>query len=162
MHRVFIIAALAAFTPTSCLAQESSPAFHTLTALLDTTSPSSSAIDGVIAIDERPPIHEVTAATPSRLGTMVSLYASFAMLQTLDAHSTLRAIENGATERNPLLGNLAGQPAGLYALKAGVAASTILLTEKVRRKHPVSAIVLMTALNSFYATVVVHNYRATR
>ena len=161
MHRVFVIVALAMCTPTICLAQESSPSLHTLTALLDTTTPSSPAIDGV-PIDERPSINQVTAPTPSRLGALVPLYASFAMLQTLDAHSTTRAIQNGATERNPLLRDLAGHPAGLFALKAGVTASTILLTEKVRKKHPVGAIVLMTALNSFYATVVVHNYRATR
>jgi hypothetical protein len=160
-HIQRVIVALAVCTPTICLAQESTPSLHTLTASLD-TAPSRSATDGVIAIDERPSMHQLTAPTPSRLGTLVPLYASFAMLQTLDAHSTIRAIENGATERNPLLRDLAGHPAGLFALKAGVTASTILLTEKIRKKHPVGAIVLMAALDSFYATVVVHNYRATR
>jgi hypothetical protein len=74
----------------------------------------------------------------------------------------MSALQNGGTERNPLLRDLAGRPAGLLALKAGVTASTIFLTEKLRKKHPVGAVVLMAALDSFYATVVVHNYRATR
>ena len=47
----------------------------------------------------------------------------------------------------------------LVALKAGVTASTILLTEKLRVRNRVGAIVLMAALNSAYAMVVVHNYR---
>jgi hypothetical protein len=44
-------------------------------------------------------------------------------------------------------------------VKAGVTASAILLTEQLRQKHPVGAIALMAALDSFYAMVVVHNYR---
>jgi hypothetical protein len=71
----------------------------------------------------------------------------------------MRALENGGIESNPLLRDLAGQPAALIAMKAGVTASTIFLVERLRPKHPVGAIVLMAALNSFYATVVVHNYR---
>jgi hypothetical protein len=97
-----------------------------------------------------------------RLRVVLPLYASFAALQTLDAHSTTRALRDGGVERNPLLADLAKRPAALYALKAGITASTIFLTEKLRARHRVGAIVLMAALDSFYATVVVHNYRAIR
>ena len=45
-------------------------------------------------------------------------------------------------------------------MKAGVTASTIFLAEKLRVKNLVGAVVLMAALNSAYAMVVVHNYRA--
>ena len=98
-----------------------------------------------------------------RLGVLLPLYASFAGLQALDAHSTMRALQNGATERNPLLGDVAGQPAALFALKAGVTASTISPDREAAPETPWwAAIALMTALDSFYAMVVVHNYRATR
>ena len=91
---------------------------------------------------------------------MLPLYASFAGLQALDAHSTVRALQNGGSEANPLMRGLADRPAALYAVKAGVAASAILLTERLRPRHRVGAVALMAALDSLYTMVVVHNYRA--
>lgn len=92
-------------------------------------------------------------------GVLLPLYVSFTALQALDAHSTLRALDAGATEANPLMGGMARTPAAFVAVKAGLAASTIYLVEKIRVKHRGAAIVLMAALNSLYATVVAHNYR---
>jgi hypothetical protein len=166
--RVFVtvLVGLACF-PAICRAQESSLALRTLTPLLAATpAPSLSTTTGIVSAAEttepRPPfISEVTEKTPTRFGILLPLYASFATLQTLDAHSTMRALQNGGVERNPLLRDLAGRPAALFALKAGVTASTIYLTEKLRSRHPVGAIALMVALDSFYAMVIVHNYRAT-
>jgi len=99
-------------------------------------------------------------AAPAR-GALLPLYVSFAALQALDAHSTLRALNAGASEANPLMGGLAGKPAALVAVKAGLAASTIYLVEKMRLRSRTAAIVLMTALNSAYLTIVAHNYAAT-
>jgi hypothetical protein len=99
--------------------------------------------------------------SPNR-GILVPLYASFAALQALDAHSTLRALDAGAAEANPLLGGIAHKPAALLAIKAGLAASTIYLVEKVRVRSRGAAIALMAALNSVYATIVAHNYRVPR
>ena len=95
-------------------------------------------------------------------GVLVPLYVSFAALQALDVHSTLRAVDAGAVEQNPFLKGLVNQPAALIALKGGVAASTILITDKIRHRSRVGAIVAMAALNSVYVTVVAHNYRAVR
>jgi hypothetical protein len=95
-------------------------------------------------------------------GVLLPLYASFATLQALDAHSTVRAIRAGGEEANPLLRGVADRPAALYALKAGVTASTIFLAEKLRVRNRTGAIVLMAALNSAYAVVVAHNYNAVR
>lgn len=91
-------------------------------------------------------------------GLLVPLYASFATLQLLDAHSTLRAVRAGGVEQNPVVGSMANHPAALVAMKAGVAASTIVLADKMRNRSRVGAIVLMAGLNSLYATVVAHNY----
>ena len=170
VHRLFVTAAIGlACCPTICHAQESSLAAQALTPLLDpappppliTTNRTVSA-DQSINAQSASISRGTEVMPPQRLGVMLPLYASFAGLQMLDAHSTMRALENGGAERNPLHGDLAQQPAALFALKAGVTASTILLTEKLRPKHRVGAIVLMAALDSFYAMVVVHNYRATR
>jgi len=103
--------------------------------------------------------HPAPAPTSSGRGVLVPLYVSFAVLQ---AHSTLRGIHGGAVERNPMLHSIAKTPAVLFAVKAGVAASTIVLADKVRGRSRVGAIVLMAGLNSLYATVVAHNYAAVR
>jgi hypothetical protein len=146
VHRVIVTAAFGlACLPTLCQAQESSliaPADE----LADARQPATS----------RSP----EAAPAKGLGVLLPLYASFAGLQVLDAHSTTRALQNGGVEGNPLVRNLASQPVTLVALKAGVTASTILLTERLRKKNRAGAIALMVALDSVYSMVVVHNYRA--
>jgi hypothetical protein len=93
---------------------------------------------------------------------LAPLYISFAVLQALDVHSTTRALGSGAVEGNPLMRSAARQPAGLIALKAGGAASTIWLSHKLSKRSRTGAFVLMTAMNSAYAMVVAHNYRAGR
>jgi hypothetical protein len=128
-----------------------------------------------LAIGELPPLFAPDAATAivpaerevAKHATggrriFVPLYVSFGALQMLDAHSTLRAVGAGGVEQNPLLRGVANHPAALVAIKAGVAASTIMLAEKVRGRSRVGAIVLMAALNSAYTAIVVHNYRTVR
>src|SRR5688572_22091569 len=113
------------------------------------------------------PALTTTGVTPMRRdaehsdrGLLIPLYVSFASLQMLDAHSTMRAMRAGGVEQNPMMRGLADKPAALVALKAGVAATTIALTDRMRHRNKVGAIVLMAALNSAYAVVVAHNYRA--
>lgn len=89
---------------------------------------------------------------------LVPLYASFAALQALDAHSTLAALHAGHREANPLMRGIADRPAALLAVKAAVACTTIYVAEKVRARSQLAAIALMAALNSVYATIVVRNY----
>ena len=162
MHRVFIIVALAACTPTICLAQESSPTLHTLTALLDTTTPSSSPIDSVITIDERPAMLAVTATTPSRLGTLLPLYVSFAIAADARRALDMRAMRAGGVERESPDAGSRRQAGRARRAEGRRRRSTILLAEKVRGRSRVGAIVLMAALNSATPTVVAHNYRTAR
>ena len=106
---------------------------------------------------ERAPTPRVDSG--SERGVLLPLYASFAALQMLDAHSTIRAVRAGGVESNPMMAGVADKPAALIALKAGVAVSTIALADKFRGRSRVGAVVLMAVLNSAYATVVAHNYR---
>ncbi len=101
-------------------------------------------------------------AAPSSTRPLVPLYVSFAVLQALDVHSTTRALNAGAVEGNPLMRGVADQPAALMAVKAGGAASTIWLTHKLARRSKTGAFVVMAAVNSAYAMIVAHNYRAGR
>lgn len=97
-------------------------------------------------------------ATGAKRGVLVPLYVSFATLQLLDAHSTIRALGAGAHEQNPVMKGIASQPAALVAVKSGVAASTILIADKIRERSRTGAIIFMAAANSLTATVVAHNY----
>ena len=90
---------------------------------------------------------------------MSSLYASFITLQALDVHSTLRALNHGARESNPLIEPFAHNTAALIALKAGTTAGVLYMTDRVRRHNRVASIVIMAAANSAYATIVARNYR---
>lgn len=90
---------------------------------------------------------------------MTSLYSSFIALQALDAHSTIRALDRGARETNPMVAPFADNTAALIAVKAGTAAGVIYMTDRVRRHNRVASIIIMAAANSAYATVVARNYR---
>lgn len=94
---------------------------------------------------------------PTR-GVLVPLYISFATLQALDAHTTIHALNHGAREMNPMMQGIASRPAALIAVKGGVAASTILIADKLRTRSRIGAVVFMAAVNSLYATVVANNY----
>lgn len=105
------------------------------------------------------PVFEMRSDVSTSRGVLVPLYVSFASLQMLDAHSTLRAVRAGGVEQNPVMRGLADKPAALVALKAGVAFSTIAIAERVRGRSRLGSIALMAGLNSAYAMVVAHNYR---
>lgn len=88
-----------------------------------------------------------------------SMYVSFAALQVMDVVSTRQALSNGATEANPAMAGLARNNAAFFAVKAGTAAATTYFAERLARKHPRRATILMAVLNTAYAAIVVHNYR---
>ena len=90
---------------------------------------------------------------------MTSLYVSTATMQALDVHSTLKAFSTGAVEANPLMTGVTKNPAAFIALKAGVAASTIMAARQMAKHNKVAAVVTLVAVNSVYAMVVSHNYR---
>lgn len=91
-------------------------------------------------------------------GVLLPLYVSFATLQMLDVHSTLRGLDAGASEANPMVRGIVERPAAFVALKGGMAAATILLTDRLRGHSRPAAIITMIALNSLYATIAARNY----
>ena len=115
--------------------------------------------DTARAQGEASPVAETSKSDEPRGALLSSLYVSFGVLQGLDTHSTLAAIDRGAREANPVMAPFTSHPAAFIAMKAGSAAGIIYLTERVRRHNRVAAIALMVAANSAYATVVSNNYR---
>lgn len=97
-------------------------------------------------------------ARPVRKPALLVLYSSFAALDALDIHSTLRAIGNGAVEANPAMRGVVSSKASFIAMKAATGGIVIFMAEKVRKRHPKLAIGLMAGLNSVMAIVVAHNY----
>jgi hypothetical protein len=95
----------------------------------------------------------------SRPVVLLPLYATFTALQMLDASSTLKAIENGGREANPMVAPFTSSPAALYSLKAATAVGTIFVAEKMWKRSRVGAIVTMVALNVGYAFVAHHNFQ---
>ena len=90
------------------------------------------------------------------------MYASFAALQIMDGVSTRTALNNGAREANPAMGAIAKNSTAMFAVKAGTAVATTFFAEKLAKKHPKRAVILMAVLNAGYAAVVMHNYRVAR
>jgi hypothetical protein len=93
---------------------------------------------------------------------LVPLYVTFAALQALDAHSTLIGVRGGHAEANPFMAPVAREPALLIGAKSTVAVGTIVVSERLWRRHRTAAIVLMVAVNAAHAAVVAHNYRKLR
>ena len=86
-----------------------------------------------------------------------ALYASFAVLQVLDARSTLGAVGAGGRELNPVLRTTASNAPLMYCVKAGVTVGTIYLSERLWKKNRTASIIMMVAINGAYAAIVSHN-----
>jgi hypothetical protein len=93
-----------------------------------------------------------------RPAALVPLYAAFASLQLLDAHSTLAATRGGAAEGNPLVKPFVGTPGALLGVKASTTVLTIIASEKLWRRNRASAVATMLAVNIAYTAVVWRNY----
>jgi hypothetical protein len=102
-------------------------------------------------------VHVPARRTP----LLISLYASQAVLEILDARSTNRALQGGsAQEGNPLLQPLATHPAGLIALKLAMAGGIIYGTDRLHRYHPRLATATLGAINAGYVYLVQRSYRS--
>jgi uncharacterized protein DUF5658 len=90
---------------------------------------------------------------------LIPLCVTYGALQSLDIHSTYRALGAGGSEANPILAPmLPSSSALLIASKAATTTAMFVLTERLRRHHPRAALWTMIALDSGYAMVVANNY----
>jgi len=107
-----------------------------------------------------PPIH---IASASRGAVLPSLYAGLAGLQAFDVYSTFAGLRRGAVEANGLMKGVAGNPAALWAVKAGATATSIIVAERLwKQNRRVAAIVTMVAANGVMAAVAARNASVLR
>jgi hypothetical protein len=93
---------------------------------------------------------------------LMPLYASAVVLQLLDVHSTLAAFKNGAHEGNPLMSGVTSNRPAFVAVKAGIAAGTILAVRSLAKHNKVAAIAALIGINAGYGFVVSHNYKVAQ
>ena len=99
----------------------------------------------------------------SRGGVLPSLYVSLAGLQAYDGYSTITGLKRGAVETNGIMKNVAGNPAAMFAMKAGVTAASILMAERLwKQNRRTAAIVTMIATNGLMAAVAARNASVLR
>jgi len=105
---------------------------------------------------------EMVSQPSPRPAALMPLFASYVALQALDIASTYESAGSAASETNPLVRRSLDSPAQLVAIKVGSTALTIALTNRLSKRHPVAAVLLMVGVNSAYATIVAHNYAVRR
>ena len=93
---------------------------------------------------------------------LTALQAATVATQILDVHSTMKALNNGAVEANPVMGGVVKNPAAFIAVKAAMGAGLMYATHKMARRNKVAAIVTSAAINSAYLIVAHHNYKVAR
>lgn len=94
----------------------------------------------------------------ARPAVLPALYASYAALQAYDVYSTRQALARGARETNSLMQGVVGHSSAFVALKAGVAAGTILAAERLwKNDKKAAAIGVMIASNAVAAIVASRN-----
>jgi len=100
-----------------------------------------------------------TSETSKGTNLLRSLYVTTAAMQALDVHSTFASLDRGGVEANPMMSGITKHRVTFSAMKAGVAATSILAAHKIGKRNKVAAIALLVGINSAYAAVVSHNYR---
>jgi uncharacterized protein DUF5658 len=100
---------------------------------------------------------------PKRGAVLPLLYGTLAGLNAFDAHSTTRGVAGGATEANPLMRAVVGNPAAIWAVKGGVTIASIAVAERLwRQHHRGSAIAVMVISNGMMAVVAARNASVIR
>src|SRR2546426_696076 len=104
------------------------------------------------------PVHaaETTPAVNEK-HALVPLYVSLGGLALADWHTTRVALRAGQHEANPLVSPLVGSAAALLLLKGSAAATSIILSSRMRAQHPKLALASMIIANAASTFVIVHN-----
>ncbi|ODS54453.1 MAG: hypothetical protein ABS36_11160 [Acidobacteria bacterium SCN 69-37] len=116
----------------------------------------------LLAPEQLPRSFDPAPRRPGRSALMTSLYASTAVMQALDVHSTLLALDRGAVEANPLMSGPSRNKAAFIAIKAGVAFSSVMAARNMSKRNKLAAALTLVAINSVYATIINHNYGVAR
>ena len=88
------------------------------------------------------------------------MYAALGGMQAFDIYSTRRALTSGsAQEVNPLMKQAAGSSGMMLATKALSTVGAIYFAEKMWKKNPKGAIVLLAVINGATAAIAMRNMK---
>lgn len=88
---------------------------------------------------------------------LVPLYVMQFTLHGLDIHSTMRALDAGHQETNPLFKD--GSAKKMLGAKIASSALSVLVAEKLWKKNRIAAVLMMASVNAALTAVVANNYR---
>jgi hypothetical protein len=93
-------------------------------------------------------------------GTAVlrALYVTTPLVQAADGWSTLKVIQNGGRELNPVMDVASSNRAVFIAAKAGITIAEIYGTSALARRHKFVAIGVLAGINTAYAVFAAHNF----
>jgi Domain of unknown function (DUF5658) len=101
--------------------------------------------------------------TEKRPSALMPLYVSLAALQVTDGVATEWGVNHGRIESNPAFMPFANTPAALWAVKGGVTAGAIYLSERLwRHGHRGEAIATMVVSNGILIGVTARNASVLR
>lgn len=102
--------------------------------------------------------HEPEPHPLGRPALLPALYVGSGLLQAFDAYSTMKALNLGGVEANPVMKNAVSNPLAFIGIKASVTAASILAAERMwKNHHRTAAIATMLASNGFMVWVAAHN-----
>ena len=90
---------------------------------------------------------------------MLVTYSTTFVVQMYDAHTTLRALDAGAREMNPLVSPFSSDPRTVIAIGLVRAAAIDLALRSIAQRNKWAAVVVGAGINSAYLMVAVHNNR---
>ena len=157
---VLVTVGLLACSEGAALAQDASGESQVIEIGAAMTAGPSAAVAAVAEAPDDAPLPELSAG--KRPGWFVPIHIFSIAVQALDAHSTLRLLEQRDLRGSSSYREMTGNKAAFLAVKAGVAAAVVFATDKLSKRHRLGAVVTAAAINSVYLTMAAGNYRAAR
>lgn len=104
------------------------------------------------------------ASFKDSVGTVLlrTMYVATPLVHAADGFSTMRVLDLGGREMNPLIAAHVNNRQVFAATKVGLVAGQIFLAHHMSKDHKFKAILAMTAVNGAYALVAAHNIRVAR
>lgn len=100
---------------------------------------------------------------PVRPASLAPLYGTFALLQAMDAITTVKALNQpGVRETNPIVRPFARNVPAMVVLKSASTVVTVAAVEKLWRRNRTAAVATMVGINIAYGVVVSHNAATLR
>jgi hypothetical protein len=105
------------------------------------------------------PVHasDTTPSVDAKHVVMLPLYVALGGLAVADWQTTRVALRPGYREANPLVDPTVGNAAAFLAIKGAAAATSIVLSSRIRARHPKLALASIVAANSISAFAFAHN-----